>query len=242
MVVNFMVGSSTERGKLPNTLQDRRLPCGSKSASTLTILPGRAPRLNNKKAHGIEMPWGVDLIGSPPRAAFIVGTLRSCSDRRLLAPRRPLLEGLAQPVAGHVQAALDRADRRLELARHLLQGATLDVEGDQRSAVKRLEPIQTVPDLRAIFAADHLVERTGFRVRGILQDLRLSAMDRRLAPDAVDGHAHRDLAQPADEAVRVAQLSDLRHRVDEGFLRQLCRLVRVAQPRKRDAVDGAMDA
>jgi len=32
----------------------------------------KAPGMNNKKAHGIEMPWAVELVG-PPRAAFIAG-------------------------------------------------------------------------------------------------------------------------------------------------------------------------
>src|SRR5437899_9036388 len=65
-----------------------------------------------------------------------------------LAPRRAVLQLLAQPVAGHVQTPLDRADRRLELAAHLLERAALDVEGQQRLAVGRLQAVQAAVQLR----------------------------------------------------------------------------------------------
>src|SRR6266851_5630049 len=154
MVVNFMVRSSTERGKLSNTLPDRSVagvctqtlasPCRGRSTDPGHWIQARihTDYLTRKSAKNEQQksPRHQNAVGrgfnrTPPRAAFIVGALRSGADGRFLAPCRSLLERLAQPVAGHVQTALDGADRRLELARHLLQGTALDVEGDQRGAV-----------------------------------------------------------------------------------------------------------
>src|SRR5712692_3853404 len=55
------------------------------------------------------------------------------------------LELPAQPLAGHVQTPLDRADRRLELAAHLLERSAANVKRLQRLPVQGLEAVQTVP-------------------------------------------------------------------------------------------------
>src|SRR5438552_12391217 len=84
----------------------------------------------------------------------------------------------AQPVAGHVQPALDGADRRLEFAAHLLQRTAVNVERHQRRAVHRLEPVQSGPELSLLLHADQLVQRAHRRSLYVLQDRGLGIADR----------------------------------------------------------------
>ena len=78
--------------------------------------------------------------------------------------RTPAL--VLQPVAGDVQPALDGADRRLELAAHLLQRPAADVERHQRLAVQRLQPLQAAYSSPACSLADHRVQRRRCRPPG----------------------------------------------------------------------------
>src|SRR6266404_2286798 len=87
-------------------------------------------------------------------AALAVLTLRHGRSKA-----RPLLAALqlpAQPVAGHVQPALDRADGRLELAAHLLERTAVNVKRHQRLLVDRLEALQARPHFLALFGLEHV--------------------------------------------------------------------------------------
>src|SRR5579859_7118199 len=66
---------------------------------------------------------------------------------------------LAEPVAGRVQPALDRADRTLELVAHLLERLSLDVERDQRATIEVAELRQSAPDLLRALVAQQVIER-----------------------------------------------------------------------------------
>src|SRR5207237_10446022 len=70
-----------------------------------------------------------------------------------------VVEVAAQTVTGDVQAALDRADGRLELAAHLLERAAANVERHQRGPVGLLEPLEPGPELRLLLVADQVVAR-----------------------------------------------------------------------------------
>jgi hypothetical protein len=76
----------------------------------------------------------------------------------------------------------------------------------------------------------------------VVQHLGVRLVQRAAPRQPVDRHAHRDLPQPAGEALGVAQLRQLRHAVQEHLLRQLLRLRRVAQPRQRHRVHGRLEA
>src|SRR5437879_4190794 len=110
------------------------------------------------------------VIKSKPTSGRPVGLRYITSDAsqlpassRTAAPRgRRLpaaLQLLAQPLAGHVQPTLDGADRRRELARHLLQRAATQVERLQRRPVQRLETVQTLAQLRPLLGADQRLQR-----------------------------------------------------------------------------------
>src|SRR5579863_9841420 len=66
---------------------------------------------------------------------------------------------VAQPVAGRVQPALDRADRAVELGAHLLNRAPLEIEGDERPAVQVAQAIETVADTLRILRRHYPFER-----------------------------------------------------------------------------------
>src|SRR5262245_2086984 len=77
----------------------------------------------NKSPRHRLMTWAADAATPGNRCAH-PGASGLLHDG-LLASRGALFERALQAVAGDVQAALDGADRSLELAGHLLQGLTL---------------------------------------------------------------------------------------------------------------------
>src|SRR5260370_20216124 len=173
------------------------------------------PTLKILHAFAVVMHWFLRLqtICESMAPNLSVVTKQSLSADRLAIR----LQLPAQPLAGHVQPALDRADRRFELTAHLLERSAANVERLQRLPVQRLEPAETVPELAALLGTDHLIERIGLDAGRVRRNLRVRAAHRTPARQAVDGHAHGDLPQPAGEAPRIAQLVPLLHHVDTDF-------------------------
>src|SRR5262249_58946041 len=66
------------------------------------------------------------------------------------ASRQHLAEQLAQALTRHVQPTLDGADRRVELAAHLLERTAAQVERLEGVAVRSLQAAQTRQDLGAV--------------------------------------------------------------------------------------------
>src|SRR5262245_30055679 len=108
-------------------------------------------------------------------AALRTGHLRR---HRPAGPCRRPLHLLLQPVASDVQTPLDGADGRLEVAAHLLQRLTADVEGDQGGPIDRLQPLQPPPQLLAQLGPDHLVQGRGAGRLGVLQHVLLDPVQR----------------------------------------------------------------
>src|SRR5207244_3936649 len=116
---------------------------------------------------------------SPARAVVATARARSLHARqlaraallRLHLAGAGALQRLLQAQSRDVQATLDGADRRLELAGHLLQAPAADVERHQRGAVNRLQTVQALVQLRRTLGADHLLQRRGDRRLGVVQRL-----------------------------------------------------------------------
>ena len=71
------------------------------------------------------------------------------------------LELPSEALPRHVQAPLNGADGCLEMEAHLPQRLPADVEGLQRSAVERLEPVKSPKQRAALLGADHLLQGRG---------------------------------------------------------------------------------
>ena len=64
----------------------------------------------------------------------------------------------------------------------------------------------------------------------------------RLANQPIDRHAVGDRPQPAGKRLRLAELADFLHRLNEDVLAQLLRLAKVAQPAQGDRHDVPLEA
>src|SRR5258708_3456916 len=97
---------------------------------------------------------------------------------------------VAQPVAGRVQPALDRADGAVELGAHLLNRAPLEVEGDEGPAVEIAQAVKTVADTLRILRLHDPFEGVDGLGRQTSQDGAV-AQDFARTPDRpVDRQAH----------------------------------------------------
>src|ERR1700722_13801479 len=102
------------------------------------MLPDSIGITQTSRSEGREPSTPARVILTTPTRSLHARQLTLAALLLLRLAHRAALQRLLQTQTRDVQAALDRADRRLELAGHLLQSATANVERYQRRPIRRL--------------------------------------------------------------------------------------------------------